>query len=42
MREGASPVFMLRCTDPGLIVYRDELQVAAIPQRRVQWRERML
>jgi hypothetical protein len=42
VREAGVPVFMLRCTDPGLIVYRDELQIAAIPQRRVRWRERML
>jgi hypothetical protein len=41
LRENAVPVRMLRCTDPGLVVYRDELQVAAIPQRRVKWRERV-
>ena len=42
MREGGIPVFMLRCTDPGLIVYRDELQVAAVPQRQVRWHQRMV
>ena len=40
LREGEISVRMLRCTDPGLIVYRDDLQIAAVPQRRVKWRER--
>jgi hypothetical protein len=42
LRDSGIPVCMLRCTDPGLIVYHDELQIAAIPQRRVRWRQRML
>ena len=40
LRESGIPVRMLRCTDPGLIVYRDPFQVAAVPQRRVRWNRR--
>ena len=33
-------VWMMRCHDPGKIVYVDEFQVAAVPQRNRRWRLR--
>ena len=33
-------VWMMRCRDPGQIVYDDEFQVAALPQRNRRWRLR--
>ena len=33
-------VWMMRCQDPGQIVYDDEFQVAAVPERNRKWRLR--
>jgi hypothetical protein len=42
LRDAGIVVRMLRCTDPGRIVYRDAHQVAAIPQRHTRWRFKAL
>ena len=42
LREHGIVVHLLRCTDPGLVVYRDAQQIAAIPQRKARWRYRLL
>jgi hypothetical protein len=42
LREHGIVVHLLRCTDPGLVVYRDRQQIAAVPQRKTRWRYRLL
>jgi hypothetical protein len=42
LRDNGIVVRVLRCRNPGLIVYRDDQQIAAIPQRSVNWRYRLL
>ena len=42
LREHGIVIHLLRCTDPGLVVFRDAQQIAAIPQRKARWRCRLL
>lgn len=40
LRTHETVVWMMRCEEPGQIVYYDEFQIAAVPYRRRRWSRR--